>query len=183
MPPPSPSRVPGCTPWQPWYTSCAANPGAGRPVRRANSSKGGLTSTRAHWRFNLLTGLWCGSRLSVSGRHRGRLCRRVGAGRRRWPQPAVPASCNAPQRPSCSHVTVTFSVLIVDDSRSFLDVGRDLLERQGVRVVALPLPQLRRSGSHRSCTRRSFSSTSRSRVRADSTSPGGWLSGAGARPG
>jgi PleD family two-component response regulator len=45
--------------------------------------------------------------------------------------------CNAPQRPSCSHVTVTFSVLIVDDSRSFLDVGRDLLERQGVRVVGL----------------------------------------------
>jgi DNA-binding NarL/FixJ family response regulator len=32
---------------------------------------------------------------------------------------------------------VTFSVLIVDDSRSFLDVGRDLLERQGVRVVGL----------------------------------------------
>jgi CheY-like chemotaxis protein len=32
---------------------------------------------------------------------------------------------------------VTFSVLIVDDSRSFLDVARDLLERQGVRVVGL----------------------------------------------
>ena len=32
---------------------------------------------------------------------------------------------------------MTFSVLIVDDSRSFLDVGRDLLERQGVRVVGL----------------------------------------------
>ena len=32
---------------------------------------------------------------------------------------------------------MTFSVLIVGDSRSFLDVGRDLLERQGVRVVGL----------------------------------------------
>jgi DNA-binding NarL/FixJ family response regulator len=32
---------------------------------------------------------------------------------------------------------VTFSVLIVGDSRSFLDVGRDLLEGQGVRVVGL----------------------------------------------
>jgi DNA-binding NarL/FixJ family response regulator len=32
---------------------------------------------------------------------------------------------------------VTFSVLIVDDNRSFLDVARDVLERQGVCVVGL----------------------------------------------
>jgi DNA-binding NarL/FixJ family response regulator len=32
---------------------------------------------------------------------------------------------------------VTLSVLIVDDSRSFLDAARDLLERQGVRIVGL----------------------------------------------
>ena len=32
---------------------------------------------------------------------------------------------------------MTFSVLIVGDSPSFLDVGRDLVERQGVRVVGL----------------------------------------------
>ncbi|HEY2077623.1 MAG TPA: response regulator [Streptosporangiaceae bacterium] len=32
---------------------------------------------------------------------------------------------------------MTFSVLIVGDSRSFPDVGRDLVGRQGVRVVGL----------------------------------------------
>jgi DNA-binding NarL/FixJ family response regulator len=32
---------------------------------------------------------------------------------------------------------VTFGVLIVDDSRTFLDTACDLLERQGVRIVGL----------------------------------------------
>jgi len=55
----------------------------------------------------------------------------------RFPRSAIPVGCNAPPRPSCNRIYVTFSVLIVDDSRSFLDAARDLLERQDVRVVGL----------------------------------------------
>lgn len=47
----------------------------------------------------------------------------------------VPASCNARRGQSWDSEGVAFGVLIVDDSRSFADAARLLLERQGVRVV------------------------------------------------
>jgi CheY-like chemotaxis protein len=37
----------------------------------------------------------------------------------------------------CDAVRVAFRVLIVDDSRSFLDAARGLLEREGVTVVGV----------------------------------------------
>jgi DNA-binding NarL/FixJ family response regulator len=37
----------------------------------------------------------------------------------------------------CNCDGVTFGVLIVDDSQTFLDTARDLLERQGLHVVGL----------------------------------------------
>jgi DNA-binding NarL/FixJ family response regulator len=37
----------------------------------------------------------------------------------------------------CNSAGVTFGVLIVDDSQTFLDTARDLLERQGLHVVGL----------------------------------------------
>ena len=77
---------------------------------------------------------------------------------------------------------VTLSVLIVDDSRSFLDAVRDLLERQGVRIVGLvssSAEALRQAAElHPEVILIDITLAGES----GSTSPGSWPCSAGARP-
>jgi len=49
----------------------------------------------------------------------------------------IPASSNAHRRRYWNAVHMAFRVLIVDDNRSFLEAARDLLEREGLRVVGV----------------------------------------------
>jgi DNA-binding NarL/FixJ family response regulator len=49
----------------------------------------------------------------------------------------IPASSNAWRGAHWNSVRVAFGVLIVDDNRLFLETARDLLEREGLRVVGL----------------------------------------------
>jgi two-component system nitrate/nitrite response regulator NarL len=49
----------------------------------------------------------------------------------------IPASCNALWVIACNPDYVPISCLIVDDSDSFLDAARVVLEREGLRVVGV----------------------------------------------
>jgi two-component system, NarL family, nitrate/nitrite response regulator NarL len=49
----------------------------------------------------------------------------------------IPASSNAQRRRCWDSVHMAFRVLIVDDNRLFLEAARDLLEREGLRVVGV----------------------------------------------
>jgi CheY-like chemotaxis protein len=49
----------------------------------------------------------------------------------------IPASCNASRVAACNAPGVQLRVLIVDDSSSFLQIARMILERQGLSVVGV----------------------------------------------
>jgi DNA-binding NarL/FixJ family response regulator len=49
----------------------------------------------------------------------------------------IPASSNAWRGAHWNSVRVAFGVLVVDDNRLFLETARDLLEREGLRVVGV----------------------------------------------
>jgi CheY-like chemotaxis protein len=49
----------------------------------------------------------------------------------------IPASCNARRAARCNPQPVSLRCLIVDDNGRFLDAARDLLEREGITVVAV----------------------------------------------
>ena len=49
----------------------------------------------------------------------------------------IPASSNAARGTGWNPVQMAFRVLIVDDNRQFLEAARDLLEREGLRVVGV----------------------------------------------